>query len=137
MKKLWKALGITALAALVPIRIKKDENGTKSYQSLLWKLDVLPDEGEGRDINVTLMDGVLTAPLMNAIASRQEAELFTDDPEEAILFAGEMQSIADEAQEEADMMQDMADSAQDAADAAQAMAEEVQEAAEADFDPEF
>lgn len=137
MKKLWKALGITALAALVPIRMKKDENGTKSYQSLLWKLDVLPDEGEGREISVDLMDGVLTAPLMNAIASRQEAELFTDDPEEAVLFAEEMQAIADEAQDEADEMQAMADDAQDAADAAHAMAEEAQEAAEADFDPEF
>ena len=82
MKKLWKALGITALAALVPVRIKKDEEtGKKTFQSLLWKVDVAPGEnGEGTDLGLGLMDGVLTAPLMNAITAKEEAELFTDDP---------------------------------------------------------
>lgn len=89
MKKFWKALGIAALAAVVPVRVKKDEeSGKKTFQSLLWKLDVGPTEdGENTEIGLDLMEGILTAPLMNAIAAKKEAALFTDDPEEAVLFA--------------------------------------------------
>ena len=87
MKKLWKALGFTALAAIVPVRLKKDgETGKTTAQSLLWKLDVGPDkDGTGTKIDLGLMDGVLTAPLMNAINAKKEAELFTDNPEEAVV----------------------------------------------------
>ena len=47
MKKIWKALGIAALAAVVPVRVKKDEEtGKKTFQSLLWKLDVSRSGGE-------------------------------------------------------------------------------------------
>ena len=89
MKKLWKALGITALAAVVPLRVKEDENGVKRYQSLLWKLEVPPKTEEGREISIDLMEGLLTTPLMNAIAARQEAELFADnEPEAAVIAAG-------------------------------------------------
>lgn len=87
MKKLWKALGIAALAAVVPVRFKKDEeNGKTTVQSLLWKLDVGPtDDGTSTEIGLDLMEGVLTAPLMNAVNAKKEAELFTDDPEEAVV----------------------------------------------------
>lgn len=88
MKTFWKALGIAALAAVVPVRYRKDEEtGVKSFQSLLWKLDVSPKDGDNMEIGLDLMEGVLTAPLMDLISSAREAELFTDDPEEAALFA--------------------------------------------------
>ena len=46
MKTIWKVLGITALAAAVPVRVKKDrEKGKKTYQSLLLSVDVGPGEG--------------------------------------------------------------------------------------------
>ena len=44
MKTFWKALGIAALAAVVPVRFKKnEETGKKTFQSLLWKMDVTPN----------------------------------------------------------------------------------------------
>ena len=126
MKKFWKALGVAALAALVPVRVKKDEKtGRKTFQSLLWKVDVTPGEnGEGTDIGLGLMDGVLTAPLMTAITAKKEAELFTDDPDEAVLFAdGEPDAAAAEAAP-----------AEETTEEAEPAEEE--EATEDDFDPE-
>lgn len=124
MKTFWKALGIAALAAAVPVRASKDEQtGKKTFQSLLWKLDITPNQDgtDGTEIGLDLMEGVLTAPLMKAVTAKKEAELFADDePEAAVVAAvGEVQT---------------ADDVLDAADEAQAAAEE---AAEADFDPEF
>lgn len=152
MKTFWKALGIAALAAAVPVRIKKDETtGKKKYQSLLLSVDVGPGEGgEGTDIGINFGEGVITGAITNLVDARKEAELFADDdPEAAVL---ELQAIADEAQEAADEAQAIADEAQEAADEAQAIADEAQaiadEAAEAaaahdgagdddDFVPEF
>ena len=124
MKKFWKALGIAALAAVVPVRASKDEQtGKKTFQSLLWKLDIIPnkDGTDNTEIGLDLMEGVLTAPLMKAVTAKKEAELFADDePEAAVVAAvGEVQAN---------------DGAQADDDEAQAPADE---AAEADFDPEF
>ena len=147
MKKIWKVLGITALAAAVPVRVKKDEAaGTKKYQSLLLSVDVGPGEsGEGTDVGIDFGKGVITGAISNLMAAKKEANLFADDePDAAVLDADELQVIADEAQEAADEAQAIADEAQEAADEAQAIADEAQEAAdeaaeavEADFDPEF
>lgn len=118
MKTFWKALGIAALAAAVPVRIKKDgESRKKTYQSFLISVDVGPGEnGEGTDIGINFGEGVITGAIMKLVDARKEAELFADDePEAAVLDAGEMQAIAGEAQ---------------------SPAEEAQ-AAESDFDPEF
>ena len=147
MKKIWKVLGITALAAAVPVRVKKDETtGKKKYQSLLLSVDIGPGEdGEGTDVGINLGKGVITGAISNLMAAKKEANLFADDePDAAVLDADELQVIADEAQEAADEAQAIADEAQEAADEAQAIADEAQEAAdeaaeavEADFDPEF
>lgn len=150
MKTFWKALGIAALAAVVPVRFKKDEEtGTKTYQSLLWKLSIGPKNEDNLEVGLDLMEGVLTAPLMDVIASRQEAALFTDDPEEAVLPADEAQAAADEAQIIADQTQTAADEAQTIADQAQTAADEAQTiadqaqtaddqaASEGDYDPYF
>ena len=152
MKTFWKALGIAALAAAVPVRIKKDETtGRKKYQSLLLSVDVGPGEGgEGTDIGVNFGEGVLTGAITNLVDARKEAERFADDdPEAATLGAEELQIIADEAQEAADEAQAIADEAQEAADEAQAIADEAQAAADEaaaaqdgtgdddDFIPEF
>lgn len=85
MKKIWKALGIAALAAVVPVRVKKDEEtGKKTFQSLLWKLDVSRSGGEpGTEIDLDLMDGVVTGPILNALTAKREAALFADDEPEA------------------------------------------------------
>ena len=147
MKTIWKVLGIAALAAAVPVRIKKDEeNGKKTFQSLLLSVDIGPGEGgEGTDIGINFGEGVLTGAISGLVTARKEAELFADDePEAAMLDAEELQIIADEAQEAADEAQAIADEAQEAADEAQAIADEAQgaadeaaEAAETAFDPEF
>ena len=138
MKTFWKALGIAALAAIVPVRFKKDEEtGKKTFQSLLWKLDVSPKDGDNVEIGLDLMEGVLTAPLMNAIDAKKESELFTDDPEEAVLFADELQLVADGAAAVVEGAREIADEVQTAADEAQDAASEAVEAAETDFDPEF
>ena len=84
MKTFLKVLGTTALlAALVPVKFQKDEEtGEMSCQSLLWKLKVAPAKGdENTEIGLNLMEGVLTAPLMDAIAAKAEDEphIFTDE----------------------------------------------------------
>ena len=154
MKAIWKILGITALAAAIPVRVKKDETtGKRKYQSLLLSVDIGPGEdGEGTDIGINLGEGVIGSAIASLVDAKKEAELFADDePEAAMLDADELQTIADEAQaaadeaqaiadeaqEAADEAQAIADEAQEAADEAQALAEDVQEAAEAGFDPEF
>ena len=141
MKAIWKVLGVAALAAAVPVRIKKDEeNGKKTYQSLLLSVDVGPGEsGEGTDIGVNFGEGVLTGAITGLVTAKKEAELFADnEPEAAVLDAEDLQTIADEAQEAADEAQTVADEAQEAADEAQAIADEAQEAADeaGEFDPE-
>ena len=133
MKTFWKALGIAALAAAVPVRVKKDETtGRKKYQSLLISVDVGPGEGgEGTDIGINFGEGVITGAISNLVDARKEAELFADDePEAAVLDADTLQTIADEAQEAADEAQAIADEAQEAADEARAIADEAQEAAD-------
>ena len=132
MKKIWKVLGITALAAAVPVRIKKDEvTGKKKYQSLLLSVDVGPGEsGEGTDVGINLGEGVITGAISNLVTAKKEADLFADDELDAVLDADELQTIADEAQEAADEAQAIADEAQEAADEAQAIADEAQEAAD-------
>ena len=151
MKTIWKALGIAALAAAVPVRIRKDETtGKKKYQSLLLSVDVGPGEGgEGTDIGINFGEGVVTGAITGLVTAKQEAELFADDePEAAVVDAGELQTIADEAQEAADTAQAIADEAQEAADEAQTAAgetwdvtgeavETVETAGIDDFDPEF
>lgn len=90
MKKFWKALGIAALAAAVPVRFKKDEEtGKKTYQSLLLSVDVGPGEEEGTEIGVNVGEGVLTQAIGSLVNAKKESKLFTDDPEEAVPFAGE------------------------------------------------
>ena len=134
MKKFWKALGIAALAAVVPVRIKKDEEtGKKTFQSLLWKMDVGPTgEGDTTEIGLDLMEGVITAPLMNAITAKKEAELFTDDPEEAVLFTdNDSEAAVVEASEQAE------ETAEEAEAKTEELGAKIEEAAEDDFDPEF
>ena len=89
MKKFWKALGLAALAAAVPVRVKKDDTtGRKQYQSLLLSVDVGPGEdGEGTGIDINFGEGIINSAITGAVNAKLEASLFTDDPEEAVLFA--------------------------------------------------
>lgn len=144
MKKFWKALGIAALAAFVPVRFQKDEEtGKKKYQSLLLSVDVGPGENEtGTDIGINLGEGVLTDLGRKVVGARREAAMFTDDPAEAAVEAADLaQTAADAAQAAADELHAVADELHAAADEAQAAADELQttvdEADAADFDPEF
>lgn len=136
MKTFWKALGIAALAAFVPVRFLKDEEtGKKKYQSLLLSVDVDTDPEEKTvDIGVNLCEGVLTDLGRKLAGAVRESEMFTDDPAEAALNPEELQTVADDLQAAADEAQAAADELQAAADEAQAAADE---ATAADFDPEF
>ena len=89
MKKIWKALGIAALITAVPVRIKRDEEtGKTTYQSLLLSVDVgRNDDGEGTDIGINIGEGLINSVITGAVNAKKEADLFTDDPEEAVLFA--------------------------------------------------
>lgn len=84
MKKLWKALGITALAAaLLPYRVRKDpESDTTNVDALLWQAARRP--GQGGDKGQVDISIGFKSPFQEV---REERELFTDDPEEAVLFA--------------------------------------------------
>lgn len=136
MKTFWKALGVAALAALVPVRFQKDEEtGRQTFQSLLLSVDVDTDqEGKTVDIGVNLREGVLTGLGRKLAGAVRESEMFTDDPAEAALDLEELQTVADDLQAAADEAQAAADELQAAADEAQAAADE---ATADDFDPEF
>ncbi len=129
MKTFWKALGVAALAALVPVRFQKDEEtGRQTFQSLLLSVDVDTDqEGKTVDIGVNLGEGVLTGLGRKLAGAVRESKMFTDDPAEAALDLEELQTVADDLQAAADEAQAAADELQAAAD----------EATAADFDPEF
>lgn len=103
MKKFWKALGVAALAAAVPIRFKKDDaTGEKTLQSLLISVNVGPGEEGGTSIDINFGDGILNRLVKGAIRTRKESRLFTEDPEEAVLFADcEPESAVVEPQEPA------------------------------------
>ena len=115
MKAFWKALGVAALAALVPVRYRKnEETGKQTFQSLLLSVDVDTDqEGKTVDIGVNLGEGVLTDLGRKLAGAVRESEMFTDDPAEAALDLEELQTVADDLQAAAD------------------------EATADDFDPEF
>lgn len=136
MKKLWKALGLTALAALVPVRFRKDEEtGRRNYQSLLLSVDVDTDPEEKTvDIGINLCEGVLAGLGRKLAGAVRESEMFTDDPTEAALDPEDLQTVADDLQAAADEAQAAADKLQAAADEAQAAADE---AGANDFEPEF
>lgn len=136
MKAFWKALGVAALAALVPVRYRKnEETGKQTFQSLLLSVDVDTDqEGKTVDIGVNLGEGVLTDLGRKLAGAVRESEMFTDDPAEAALDPEELQTVADDLQAAADEAQAAADELQAAADEAQAAADE---ATADDFDPEF
>lgn len=127
MKKFWKVLGLAAAAAAIPIRFKKDEaTGKKTYQSLLLSVDVGPGEEEGTEIGINFGEGVLTQTIGGLVNAKKESKLFTDDPEEAVLFADnepETAAVEPEAMEPAPALE----------------AEPVPEpiATEEDFDPEL
>lgn len=144
--KIWKALGIAALATAVPVRFKKDEEtGKKTYQSLLISVDVGPGEnGENTAIGINIGEGVLTNAIYSLVTSKKETIHFADDDPEAAVVP----NVIDFAQASASQAQAADDETQTAADEAQAVDGEVQaaddesmagldEAGEEDFDPEL
>lgn len=128
MKKFWKVLGLAAIAAVVPVRVRRDEDtGKKKYQSLLLSFDVGPDEeGIGTEIGINVGEGLLTNAIGGLVNAKKESKLFTDDPEEAVLFAdGEPEAAAVEPIQETAAAEDTPAQAGEA------------EATEEDFDPEL
>lgn len=136
MKKLLKALGITAvIASVLPYRVHRDEETeTTVVDALLWQATRRP--GEGEDKNQVDITFGFKSPLQ---VQQEEHALFADDEPEAAIVAADLaqaeadaaQAAADEAQAEADLLQAAADEAQAAADDAATAADEA-----ADFGPE-
>ncbi len=126
MKKFWKALGVAALAAAVPVRFQKDDaTGEKTFQSLLVSVNVGPGEEGGTSIDINFGDGVLTQAIGGLVNAKKESKLFTEDPEEAVLFAdGQPEAAAEEPAAQGEE----AEAAKEAAEP---------EATEEDFDPDL
>lgn len=125
MKKLWKALGITALAAaLLPYRVRRDqENDATTIDALLWQVTRCPGQGEDKgqvDISIGFK-----SPFQQI---REERELFTDDPEEAVLFADDQPE---------DAVVDMIPTAPSPVVTEAPVPEDEPEVTEEDFDPEL
>ena len=123
MKKLWKALGITALAAsLIPYRVHKDHGtDTTTMDALLWQATRRPGEGEDKNqVDITIG---FKSPLQ---AKREESVLFADDEPEAAVVDTSLTEIVEEAVEEA--VEEVIAGAED---------EETAEPTEEDFDPEL
>lgn len=134
MKKFWKALGIAAIAAAVPVRFKKDEEtGRKVYQSLLISVDVNADEGgKVADIGINIGDGLLTNAISGLMGKKRETVHFADDDPEAAVVPDVIDfTQAAKAQEENGSGCGPTTPAQDGEPAP---AEEV---TEEDFDPEL
>lgn len=98
MKKLWKVLGITALAAsLIPYRVNKDDEAeSTTVDALLWQATRRPGEGEDKDqldINIGFK-----SPLQ---AKREESALFADDEPEAAVVDAPLTEAVEEAVEAA------------------------------------
>lgn len=147
MKKLLKALGVTALAAaVIPFKVEKDEEtGVKIYQSLLSRLRVGPGEdNEGTNISLDLLDGILPTALRGA---REEADYADDEldlnsletepvfemsfkVERDVPAAGTAGEAAERAEEAAEQAEEIAERAQEEAERAQEEAERAREEAE-------
>ena len=94
MKKLWKALGITALAAaVIPYRFRKDEDaGISSMDALLWQATRHPGEGDDKD-QLDISIG-FKSPLQT---KREESSLFADDEPEAAIVDAPLTEAVEEA----------------------------------------
>ncbi len=116
MKKFWKVLGLTALAAaLVPYRIEgDDETGTLTVRALLWKATEKVKADGTKDLSIKLL----------SFGPDEEENLFTDDPEEAVLFADDEPEAA-------------VITAENTVPAPEEKAAPEEEAGEEDFDPEL
>lgn len=139
MKKILKALGITALAAaVIPCKVEKDEEtGVRTYQSLLSRLRVGPGEdGEGTDISLDALGGVLPTAL-----GRSEADDYADDdldldnletePVFEMSFKVEREAAAaDTAEEAVERAEEAAEQAEEVAERAEEEAERAREEAE-------
>lgn len=129
MKKILKALGITALAAaVVPCKVEKDEEtGVKTYQSLLSRLRVGPGEdGEGTNISVDALGGVLPTAL-----GRSEADDYADDELDLDNLATEpVFEMSFKVERDAPAAEEAVERAEEAADQAEEVAERAQEEAE-------
>lgn len=150
MKKnsLWKALGIAAIAAAVPVRFKKDEaTGKKTYQSLLLSVDVGPGKDDGlTDIGINLGEGLISQAISGLVGSKEENHLFADDDPEAAVVepiaameADQMEAAAEETVEEIveeTVEKAIEEAVEETAEETDAPAEEP-EATEEDFDPEL
>lgn len=143
MKKFWKTLGLTALAAaLVPYRIEGDkETGALTVQALLWKFTEKTDANGTKNVSIKFL----------SFGADEEDGLFTDDPEEAVLFADHepeaavIQHKADVAEHEAAVEHGAAAKEEDAAAEHETTAgheagadkEAEEEAGDVGFDPEL
>lgn len=76
MKKLWKVLGIAALAVgLTPYKVEKDEKtGENKYQALFWQGTRLAKTGDGEKGEISI-----TVGFNPPVKKEEEAHLFSDD----------------------------------------------------------
>lgn len=77
MKKFWKALGLTALAAtLIPYYVDEDkETGSVTVKALFWKFTKKTGADGQKDITLKFL----------SFGPDEEDSLFTDNPEDRAL----------------------------------------------------
>lgn len=74
MKKIWKVLGVAALAVgFTPYHVEKDEEtGEKKIQALLWQMTRKPMEEEKEEVSINF-------GFHSPVRKESEAHLFSDD----------------------------------------------------------
>lgn len=143
MKKFWKVLGLTALAAgLTPYKVEKDpETGERSYQSLLVRVTSAPgqEEGEKRRIGINLGEGTLTSKLLDMTEKKEEPHLFSDEisVEYAAAKSAPIKEEASDAEEEVEKIAKAVEAAEPEESAEPATPEKSEEPAEPAEDAEI
>ena len=85
MKKIWKVLGIAAVAATVPVMFRRNrETGESTIDALLWQLKSRPNEETGkRDFE------------LNILPNRLRCKIYTEVPEEELIVEEDVQPECD------------------------------------------
>lgn len=99
MKKFWKVLGITALAAaLVPYRVEKDDkNGDVTFDALLWQgKKSIRDDGKHINVNFAPWFSPNRTDDLDSLELPDDDELDLDDVDDLDVDLDDLDTELDE-----------------------------------------